>query len=263
MSEYRAVAFLDILGFKDLINKNSADKVAEKYSRVIDMTKAFNRDLLPDFAGPSLFSSKSKDKRWCISKIFSDSIILVAHDSGEESCLRLLIYVWKLLQACLSMQMPFRGGVAYDEMFVDEEKEIFLGRALTKAYELEGAQEWIGAAIHEDIEKAYPNIFNDDKRPYLKNIFIKYPVPFKGGGIKTLHTINWRFNLIVEEGTRSLMPYSIDKNVINKVQNTLAYSEKIVQSGEVYITDQTSTPIEIRSFWCGSKPPPFPHGDEL
>jgi len=40
----------------------------------------------------------------------------------------------------LSMQMPFRGGIAYDEMFVDEEKEIFLGRALTKAYELEGAQ---------------------------------------------------------------------------------------------------------------------------
>jgi hypothetical protein len=38
------------------------------------------------------------------------------------------------------MQMPFRGGIAYDEMFVDEEKEIFLGRALTKAYELEGAQ---------------------------------------------------------------------------------------------------------------------------
>ncbi|MFH0985718.1 MAG: hypothetical protein V1882_09345, partial [Candidatus Omnitrophota bacterium] len=251
------------LGFKDLISKNSADKIAEKYSRVIDIANSFNRDLLPNSKEPSLFTSKSKDERWCISKIFSDSIILVAHDGKEEACLRLLIYVWRLLQACLSAQMPFRGGVAYDEIFVDEIKEIFLGRALTKAYELEGSQEWIGTAIHEDFKKTYPNIFNDATRPYLKNIFLKYPVPFKGGGIKMLHTINWRFNLIVEEGTRSLMPYSLDRNVINKVQNTLKYSEKIVQSGEIYISDQSKAPIEVRSFYCGSKFPPFPHGDDL
>jgi len=124
--------------------------------------------------------------------------------------------------------MPFRGGIAYDEMFVDEGKEIFLGRALMKAYELEGSQEWIGAAIHEDLVEAYPNIFNDDTRPYLKSIFLKYPVPFKGGGIKHLHTINWRFNLIVEKGTRSLMPYSLDKGVITKIKNTLnSYKTKI------------------------------------
>jgi len=259
----RAVAFLDILGFKDLISKYSADNIAEKYSRVIDMTKSFNKDIFPDSKEPSLFTSKSKDNRWCISKIFSDSIILVAHDDGEESCLRLLIYVWKLLQASLSMQMPFRGGIGYDEMFVDETKEIFLGRALTKAYELEGSQEWIGVAIHKDIEEAYSGIFNNSLHPYLKNIFLKYPVPFKGGGVKMLHTINWRFNLIVEEGTRSLMPYSMDKNVIIKVKNTLKYAENVVQSGEVYISEQIKAPIEVRSFWCGSKTPPFPHGDDL
>jgi|WetSurSiteA1Bulk_404760.scaffolds.fasta_scaffold19105_3 hypothetical protein len=96
MAEYRAVAFLDILGFKDLISKNSADKVAKKYIRVIDSIKAFNKDLLPDSQEPSLFSSQAKDKKWCITKIFSDSVILTAHDDKEESCLRLLIYVWRL-----------------------------------------------------------------------------------------------------------------------------------------------------------------------
>ena len=72
MSVCRAVAFLDILGFRELMRNNSTEKVAEKYSRVIDMTRAFNKDLLPDYNGPSLFASKAKDKRWCISKIFSD-----------------------------------------------------------------------------------------------------------------------------------------------------------------------------------------------
>lgn len=267
MSERRAVAFLDILGFRDLMSNNSIEEVAEKYSQMIKMTKAFNKDvhkvLLPDYSGPSLFASKVEDGRWCIRKIFSDSVILVACDGHEESSLRLLIYVWRLSQSCLSMHMPFRGGIAYDEMFVDEDKEIFLGRALTKAYELERAQQWIGTAIHSDFEKAYPLIFNDPKRPYLRNIFLKYPVPFKGGSVKKLHTVNWRFNFIVEEGTRSLMPYSIDKGVIEKVENTLKYAKDVVQSGEVYLSHQPSTPIEVKSFFCGSKTPPFPHGDEL
>jgi hypothetical protein len=159
--------------------------------------------------------------------------------------------------------MPFRGGIAYDEMYVDENNEIFLGRALTKAYELEGAQEWIGSAIHDEIEKAYPNIFNGNICPYLRNIFLKYLVPFKGGARKKLHTINWRFHFCVEEGTRSLMPYSIDKSVINKIQNTLEYAQHVVESGEVYASNRSNVPLEIRLFSCGSKKPPFPHGDDL
>ena len=78
-----------------------------------------------------------------------------------------------------------------------------------------------------------------------------------------LHAINWRFNLIVEDGTRSLMPYSLDIDVIKKIHNTLRYAEKVIQSGEVYISDQSAAPIEVRSFSCGSKFPPFPHGDDL
>lgn len=263
MAKYRVVAFLDILGFKDLLGKNGADAIADKYSHVIHLVKSFNRDLLPNSEEPSLFAIRSEETRWCISKIFSDSIILVSLEDSEESCLRLLLYVWRLLQACLSIQMPFRGGIAYDEMCVDEDNEIFLGRALTKAYELEGAQEWIGAVIHEDIEKAFPNIFNGTICPYLKNIFLKYSVPFKGGARKRLHTMNWRFNLNVEEGTRSLMPYSTDKSVIKKVQNTLKYAQDVVQSGEVYVSDRGNAPIELRLFSCGSKLPPFPHGDDL
>jgi hypothetical protein len=44
MSTNRAVAFLNILGFKNLIRKNSAENIANQYSRVVDMTRMFNRD---------------------------------------------------------------------------------------------------------------------------------------------------------------------------------------------------------------------------
>lgn len=259
----RAVAFIDILGFRDLIQKNDTSTIAEKYTQVIAATEALNQDLLPGYDGPRVFKNNAGDKGWCIRKIFSDSIILFSHEDSEEATLRLLIYVWRILQACLSMRMPFRGGIAYDEIFIDEIKEIYLGRALTKAYELEGSQEWIGVSIHDELAKAFPGIFADRRREYLQWIFLKYPVPFKGGGRRFLHTMNWRFNLIVKDGTRSLMPYSTKPSVIEKVKNTLKYAETVVQSGNVYFSNPSLSPLEVRSFYCGGKEPPFSHGDDL
>lgn len=259
----RAVAFIDILGFRDLIQKNDTLTIAEKYAQVIAATEALNKDFLPGYEGPRVFTNNAGDKGWCIRKIFSDSMILFSHEDGEEVTLRLLIYVWRILQVCLSMRMPFRGGIAYDEIFIDETKEIYLGRALTKAYELEGGQEWIGVSIHDELVKAFPEIFANDRREYLKWIFFKYSVPFKGGGRRLLHTMNWRFNLIVKDGTRSLMPYSTNPSVIEKVKNTLEYAETVVRSGNVYFSKPSLSPLEVRSFYCGGKEPPFAHGDDL
>lgn len=263
MSHKRAVAFLDILGFKDFIANLSTDNLAEKYTRIISLAEAFNKDLISDHSEPHLLPSLGAGKNWCIKKIFSDSIILIANDESEESCLRLLLYTWKLMQACLSVEMPFRGGIAYDEMFINEVQEIYLGKALTKAFELESSQQWIGVAIHKELSDHYQNIFNGNIHLLLNNIFLKYLVPFKGGGRKELNTINWRYNFIVQKGTRALMPYSNNKSVIEKIKNTLAYAKHVVDSGQIYANNQQIAPIEIRSFWCGAIQPPFPHGDDL
>lgn len=263
MSPKKAVAFLDILGFKEMIANLSTDELAEEYTRIISVTEAFNKDLIQQHSEPQLVPSLEPGKNWCIKRVFSDSIILIANDESEESCLRLLLYTWKLMQACLSFQMPFRGGIAYDEIYVNEAQEIFLGKALTKAFELESSQDWIGVAIHKELSKHYKNIFNGSIHPVLSNIFLQYLVPFKGGGRKELNTINWRFNLIVEKGTRSLMPYSNNKDVIEKITNTLEYAKHVVDSGQIYVYNQSELPIEVRSFWCGGKEPPFPHGDDL
>lgn len=264
MFEKRTVAFLDILGFKDYLNNRTLQRLSEDYKRIINMVEAFNRDFLPSNSNePRLFPPIEHNAKWCIKRIFSDAIILVANDSSEESCLRLLVYVWRIMQASLSFQMPIRGGIAYDEMFVDEKKEIFIGKSLTKAYELEASQQWIGISIHEDVSENYKSFFADEPNNILKNIFLKYSVPFKGGARKKLHTINWRFNFVVQEGTRSLMPRSASHDVIEKVKNTLEYAKIVVDSEELYFNSEVSAPVELRLFSCGDREPPFPHGDDL
>ncbi len=264
MCEKRAVAFLDILGFKHLLSTESTSTVASKYTKVIELIDESNRlNLSTKHSPPSLFDHPLDSKGWCIMQIFSDSIILVSHENTEESCLRLLVYVWRIMQGCLSAEMPFRGGISYDEMFVDESKGIFLGRALTKAYELEGSQDWIGVAINDELEEHFPVIFRHNRGSFLDSIFLKYPVPFKGGGRKEMRTVNWRFNFIVENGTRSLMPRSIDKAVITKVENTLNYAKSVRDSGKVCFLDPDLIPPELMRFYCSKKEPPIEHGDDL
>jgi hypothetical protein len=133
------------------------------------------------------------------------------------------------------------------------------------AYELEQAQAWIGVALHPSVHEQFPDLLpsNEAPRGLLDDIFLKYPVPMKDGSSQNLRTLNWRFNLVVEKGTRSLFANDGPQQVMQKVNNTLKYAEAIVRSGRIYVAEQSTLPAELRSMWIGGKEPPFPHGDDL
>lgn len=261
----KTVAFLDILGFKQMIKNESLSELAKKYEKTIGTTGALNKPLFPESDVPTLFQDHFKDTPWCNSYIFSDSIILISNDENYQSCLKLLVYSWRFTQVLLAAGMPVRGAITFGEIYENVSNGIVLGLALTEAYELEQKQQWIGVAIDSSTELAYPGLFSAIKseKEILKNIFLRYPVPFKDGTTKILHTLNWRFNLIVEKGTRSLFSDQPNAEVDEKIQNTLRYAKKVIDSGKVYVQDQSSLPVELRSFYVGSKEPPFPHGDDL
>ncbi|MCG2722158.1 MAG: hypothetical protein L6290_09120, partial [Thermodesulfovibrionales bacterium] len=95
------------------------------------------------------------------------------------------------------------------------------------------------------------------------NVFLRYKVPLKENKSQLLHTLNWRWNMIIEKGTRSLFSDSKDKSIQEKVANTLDYAKSVIDSKQVYVKDQEKLPIELRSFYVGSSEPPFRHGDDL
>jgi hypothetical protein len=78
--------------------------------------------------------------------------------------------------------MPLRGAITYGEIYVNTEKNIFLGQALTRAYELEESQQWIGVMIDSNLKDKYSDLFNliNEEENLLKIIFLEYDVPFKG-----------------------------------------------------------------------------------
>lgn len=262
----RTVAFLDIHGFRAKLYDTPLLELAKSYERQILESQFINRPLDPTGKTPTLFIDHPNNVPWCSQYVFSDSIILISHDEDIMSCLKLLVYAWRLSQKFMAFGMPLRGSVVYGEMYANPNLNVFLGKALAKAYELEGSQNWIGVAIDTTVMERFHAFFETiDKKenPILNDLLFEYPVPFKDGTTKQLRTLNWRWNLIVEKGTRSLFSNSDDLRIVEKISNTLKYAEAVVQTGRLYVKDQSNLPAELRSFYIGAKEPPFKHGDNL
>ncbi|HUW51389.1 MAG TPA: hypothetical protein VMV75_10295 [Sulfuricella sp.] len=265
VSPQRTVAFLDILGFRQAVLNTPLSELVDKYERRIAEADGMNHPESLPSGTPSLFPDHSPNAPWCQKFVFSDSIILVSVDDKAVSALKLLVYAWRLSQAFIAFQMPLRGGIAFGELYSNPLRNICLGSALTTAYDLERSQDWIGAAIHSSVVDAFPELLSPDNanRGLLDDIFLRYSVPMKIGPSQHLRTLNWRFNLVVEKGTRSLFASDGPTEVMQKVTNTLKYAETVVCSGRIYVADQSNLPVELRSMWIGGKEPPFPHGDHL
>ncbi len=260
--------FFDVLGFKELIASMTLVDLANKYERMIKWTTVINRKLRVGPNGkeiPTLFPDHPVNDPWCKRYIFSDSIILVSYGDDEVSFLKLIIYARTLLQVLIAMGLPARGAIVFDELYENSNLNIVLGKALTRAYDLEQRRQWIGGSIDDELRIHFPKVFKhlEPKSGVLSDAFLRYPVPFKDGTSTMMQTLNWRFNLISEKGTRSLFNKANDKSSEEKIQNTIKYARCIVESGRIYVEKQDLLPVELRTFWVGSKKPPFPHGDEL
>lgn len=113
------VAFLDVLGFSALVNSNENEKLNE-YFTLVEM--AF--DLFDD------------DKKNIQKLAISDSIILIANDN--EADLRILLKAIRTLQYSLAINdIWLRGGIAYGEVYYNEETKTIVGKGFIKAYLLE------------------------------------------------------------------------------------------------------------------------------
>jgi hypothetical protein len=264
MIEKRAIAFCDILGFKDKIFRENLRDFSEKYEKAIKISNDLLKPFKSQKDAPRLFPKHDLNKPWCEKNIFSDAIILISHSSSEEDILKLMVYTWRLSQAFLSMGLPFRGGIVYDDMYFNKVSGIVLGKALTLAYELEQAQDWIGVSIDNSVLKELSAFKKEieNKDSFLGRLFPRYLVPCKGGATMQLHVISWRFNLVVKNGTRSLFDVRGDQTAINKIEKTLAFAKFYKENFRI-LSNQKETPIEIRIFFCGDAPTPFDHGDDL
>jgi hypothetical protein len=163
----------------------------------------------------------------------------------------------------LALSFPVRGGIAFGDLYTNPAMQVFLGRGLTEAHRLEQQQEWVGIALSPSLDPILDRLVSDPRlRRVPEFLVVEYDVPMKSGSAR-LKTLNWRFNLVVKYGTRSLFRGDGDEAVNRKITNSLEYAGCV--RSRSYIPDEGAVPVELRTLFVGDGPPPpdFTHGDEL
>lgn len=253
MTAKRSVAIIDLLGIKSLTKTLPLDDLRNLYEGFIAYADTQLTFRLPTPRKP-LFPNLPVGAPLCERHILSDSIVLVAHSDTIEDTLKVIVSAWRILQASMVMRRPVRGAIAYEEVISIPSRNFLIGKGLVFAHELESAQNWMGMTAHdslvEELQKNAPSI--------LPILFFEHDIPLKNGSEKRW-ALNWRWNLVVEKGTKSLFE---GNPCTDKVENTLAFAKAVVNSGKIYGTDPAQWPDELQCFFVGAQHPPFDHGDD-
>lgn len=169
----RYVAFLDILGFKDYVMRNSIHAV---YSRL----KALNA-LRPEEDDPDYESETSRRIKFYN---FSDSIFIFSKDDEFLSLRHFLTYVKRVMRMALRKRIPLKGAIAFGNIAVDLSQNVFCGQPIIDAYMLEEDLQYMGVVFHHTFENEYFKL-SDTQINRVSEWIKEVPTPFKYG--KRIH----------------------------------------------------------------------------
>ncbi len=113
------VAFLDVLGFKELVGRQNVDALETYFNSIKETLQVIRRD-----------------KGNIESLLISDSTILISPDTKED--FRTLLRAVQTIQARLaSKDIWLRGAISFGEVYFDNELNLVVGKGLVNAYLLE------------------------------------------------------------------------------------------------------------------------------
>ena len=166
----RIVAFLDVLGFKSLVETVEHDKLVEIYSQLQATARLqTTTPVFPDdhrrFDADAYYEDHEVSRRPNVHvAMASDSIVVYSRSDGYEDALAVVAAARALLLAGFRHGIPLRGGIAVGDLdevdFAGDALEGtgwtgrfagLVGLALVRAYELEANCHWSGAVLHPEL----------------------------------------------------------------------------------------------------------------
>ena len=167
------VAFLDILGFKDYVLRHNIDDV---YKRLQILNGFRPEDDISDY--------DSEEGKRIKFTIFSDSIFIFSKDDTFLNLRYFLTYVKRVMRMALRAEIPLKGAVAYGDIVVNEDQNLFCGQPIIDAYLLEEDLQYMGVVFHHTFEDAYFKL-SDTQIKRVSDWIKEAPTPFKYG--KRIH----------------------------------------------------------------------------
>ena len=185
MTAEQFVVFLDILGFKERVFRNSHAAIEkdlrELNEEIIQLVNSSMEDAMDESRVVVVNDAEGGQEQRNLRKEadspiqlaqFSDSIVLFSNDVSTTSLNRIATVASKIMNASMSKGFPLKGALAQGTMTNDPQKQLFFGRALIDAYLFEEELHYYGIAVHHSAEgivvsNGDNNIFKDN------NLFLK------------------------------------------------------------------------------------------
>jgi hypothetical protein len=174
---HRFVAFFDIMGFKDLVQRKG-------HSEIIDilykLSHARNRLESGNNFIPKSGKTKFGETR---SFTFSDSIIFFSKAGEIEDINKITVDCLFLLRAAFQNQIPIKGAVSFGEITLDKSNSIYFGQPIIDAFQLHEELLLYSVIADHSFEKQAEKL----KADVLEKQFEFYETPLKSG--KSNHNI--------------------------------------------------------------------------
>ena len=126
----RWVAYLDLMGIKNRIEKQSWFEVHDVYTEAIDSLK---------------------ERIYCKNQVrhvfFSDSFILFTSGNDAKAYSALDSVVRQFILSLIRKEIPVRGAMSYGYLYADKKNSLYFGQALVESYQFGESQNWIGFVL--------------------------------------------------------------------------------------------------------------------
>lgn len=245
------VAFLDVLGFKELVESSAHEKLLKLYGNAFIANAAMavssgKFKVIDQDSGKVAVPDFSTARVSCA--VISDSVLLYSANAGMTSFIDICAAVGKLLVSGFATGLPMRGGIALGDLGVFDGRAAgvdfaihsLVGLALVRAYQEESAHDWAGCTIEEGCIDHYSNLVQQHSAavPDLatlgllesQGMIAQYEAPRKKGAASRKWVVDWprhnRTPVSEEMVEKSFVLHgksTIDVGVQRKIQNTVAY----------------------------------------
>jgi len=174
----RFVAFFDIMGFKDLVQRNSHDNILKRLETLKNVLKKLeNSHSENNKTLKKLMTEKFQTR----SITFSDSIIIFSKSDTIKDFDKLVLDSYSIIHKALENGIGIKGALSYGEITVDFENYLFFGQPIIDAYLLHDELLLYTAVLDNNIEAKQKTL---GKHHLPESIIIDYKLPFKSGRIK-------------------------------------------------------------------------------
>ena len=190
---HRFVAFFDIMGFKEIVERNSHSTVVGKLQILKEALKDLEAKNHDTTFKEKYLTSETK------SITFSDSIIIFSKSDTVSDACKIILDAGYLIKIAIENKIAIKGALSYGEITVDFENSLFFGRPIIDSY-----------LLHDQLQ-LYSAVF-DNNFEYKMNSF-KLPEPFQS--LITTYKANLKTGKITHQLVRMDTTSSVKEQIIS------------------------------------------------